>query len=167
VTTQLGPSGDTLLDELQWVHRMVRRDLQTCRDLAAAVTTGAPTAEIRSQIHSLQTSGPLFQLRVSCLRYCHFVHAHHGAEDVMLFPAVRQAAPELGPVVDRLESDHRRVSDLLDQVEASVRELDGADDRVAREGLAGALNQLAVDLLEHLQFEETALAPVLAGWTHW
>jgi hypothetical protein len=58
----------------------------------------------------------LWRLKVSCLRYCSHVHAHHGAEDVLLFPALRAADPTIGPVVDRLEADHVRVSDLLDVV---------------------------------------------------
>ena len=54
-----------------------------------------------------------------CLRYCSHVHAHHGAEDALLFPVLRAADPSIGSVVDRLEADHARVSHLLHVVEAS------------------------------------------------
>jgi hypothetical protein len=156
-----------LLAELKWVHSMVRQDLQTCTDLANAVADGAPASCLQTELASLQTSRPLFQLRVSCLRYCAFVHSHHAAEDVALFPAVRRAAPGMAAVVDRLEADHRAVSDLLDAVQAAGEELADPNHHPARERLVGALNGLTEPLLEHLAFEEESLAPVFDGWDRW
>jgi hypothetical protein len=152
-----------MLDDLQWLHDMVRRDLQTCRDLAAAVLAGA---DVRVGIDNLQTNGPLFQLRVNCLQYCGFVHHHHALEDAMVFPAIRRAAPDLGVTIDRLQADHRQVSGLLDEVDAAADDLDGSTTAPARQRLAGALTDLAGVLTEHLAFEETVLAPVLRTWTH-
>jgi hemerythrin superfamily protein len=156
-----------LLQELQRVHDTLRRDLQTCRDLADAALTGAPTAHLRAALDQLGGRSPLFQLKVSCLRYCAFVHAHHGAEDVSLFPAVRASAPELGAVIDRLEADHRLVSDLLDEVEAAAAQLGDAETTAARERLADALTAVSRHLLEHLDVEEEALAPVFMTWQSW
>lgn len=163
--TALDAPANSMLAELIWVHGMVRQDLRTCLELAEAVAAGAPAEEVRTGIRALQTGGPLFQLRVNCLRYCQFVHHHHTAESVLLFPAVRQAAPELGAAVDRLEADHRRVADLLDAVESAAAALGGPGDPDTRQQLIGALTELAAQLLEHLDFEETALAPVLRAWT--
>jgi hypothetical protein len=96
---------------------MIRRDLGTVRDLATPTANGdASPSEVREGIDALKTHGPLWKLRINCLRYCRFVHSHHNAEDAMLFPALRAANPEHEPVVDRLEADHRRISDLLDAV---------------------------------------------------
>jgi len=156
-----------LLAELQWVHSMVRQDLQACTDLANAVAGGAPASYVHTELASLQTSRPLFQLRISCLRYCAFVHSHHAAEDVALFPAVRRAAPGMAAVVDKLEADHRAVSDLLDAVQAAGEELADPNHHPARERLVGALNGLTEPLLEHLAFEEESLAPVFDGWDRW
>jgi hypothetical protein len=156
-----------LLAELRWVHGMLRRDLGTIRELAAAAAGGAPAADLRDGLARLQARGPLFQLRVNCLRYCALVHAHHHGEGIMLFPAVRRAAPELGPVVDRLEADHRVVSDLLDEVSATAHELAGDDDPALRARLVDALRALSDTLLEHLDLEETSLGPVLQQWRHW
>lgn len=144
---------------------MLRRDLRTCRDLAEAALTGAPTAHLRDTLDGLGARSPLFQLKLNCLRYCQFVHAHHGTEDAALFPAVRASAPQLGAVIDRLEADHRRVSDLLDQIEAAAGRLDV--EAAARRRLADALTELSRHLLEHLDVEEEALAPVFLTWRHW
>jgi hypothetical protein len=163
--TQSNASQDNVLTELKWVHGMVRRDLRACQDLAVAVAAGAPPVDIRARVRELQTGGPLFQLRVNCLQYCQFVHHHHALEDLALFPAVRKAAPQLGPAVDKLEADHQKVSGLLDQVESATSSLaDQQDTPFARARLVQALNELATQLLEHLNYEETVLAPVLTQW---
>jgi iron-sulfur cluster repair protein YtfE (RIC family) len=165
--TSTDDAGNMLLEELKWVHSILRAELQTCRDLAADLTDGAPADEVRARVEVLQTRGTLWQLRTNCLRYCRFVHAHHGHEDALLFPAVRKYAPSLGVVADRLEADHRRVSDLLDVVDNAARQLATPDEGAARHKLVGALEALSEHLLEHLAYEETVLAPVLAAWDHW
>jgi hypothetical protein len=148
-----------LLAELKAVHAMLRRDLAACRQLAIAAANGAPTAQIRSGIKQLQTRGPLFQLRSNCIRHCHTVHAHHEGEDTGLFPTIRRAAPHMRATIDRLQADHRVVSDLLDQVEGVARNLQNTGDSRAR--LVDALTTLSTHLLAHLDFEEKALAPIL------
>lgn len=156
-----------LLTELRWVHDMIRRDLATCRELAASADAGLPAPQIRSRVEALRTRGPLFQLRLNCLRHCQLVHAHHNGESAMLFPAIRSAAPELSAAVERLESDHRKVSVLLDEVQAAAVALADPPDPQSRRSLAAALRDLSDLLLEHLSFEEEALAPVLTRWASW
>ncbi|MET7396768.1 hemerythrin domain-containing protein [Dactylosporangium sp. NPDC005572] len=153
-----------LLAELRWVHDMIRRDLATVRRLADDTERGGPFAAVRDGLRELNTNGPLFQLKVNCLQYCQFVHHHHSNESALLFPAVRRSAPELAATVDRLEADHRAVAGLLDEVEAAARSLGSAADRTR---LVAALRTLSEHLLEHLTFEEEALAPVLASWKRW
>jgi hemerythrin-like domain-containing protein len=101
------------------------------------------------------------QLKVNCLHYCRHVHAHHGAENALLFPALRAADPEIGPVVDRLEADHARVSDLLDAIEAAARELTESGSSDARRRVSEGLQDLRVHLLEHLDYEERHAGPTM------
>ena len=161
------PPGEHLVQELLWVHGILRRDLRVIRQLADEVTAGSSGARVNNKIRSLRTQSPLWQLRSNCLRYCSFVHAHHGGEDASLFPALRRADRSLGPTVDRLEADHRKVSDLLDQVQA-LADLLGSDDGPETRGrLADALRELAKHLLEHLDFEEKSISPTLRRWHRW
>ncbi len=102
-------------------------------------------------------------MKVSCLRYCSFVHSHHNAEDVLLFPKIRSANPGIGPVVDRLESEHRQVSVLLEEVEEGARALTGSDDADSRQKLSDGLTGLADLLLEHLRLRRSTCVRPLCG----
>jgi hypothetical protein len=152
--------GKLLFEELLWVHGVLRRDLDRVEQLAREVTSGMAGAALEAELRELKTSGPLWQLKVNCLRYCRFVHLHHNLEDALLFPALRDADPAIAPVVDRLEADHRRVSELLDAVEAAAERLTAGEED-ARPGVVLALEELHGHLLEHLDYEELQAGPAL------
>jgi iron-sulfur cluster repair protein YtfE (RIC family) len=153
--------GRAMFKELLWVHSAIRRDLEVVEELAADVDNGLPGEAVEMTLAELKTGGPLWRLKVNCLHYCRFVHAHHGAEDALLFPALRAANPELEPVVDRLKTDHARVSDLLDDVEEAARALTDTDGDDARRRVIASLQELHGHLLEHLSYEERNAGPTL------
>lgn len=159
--------GDHLVQELLWIHGILRSDLALVRGLTQEVLDGKDPESIRGEITRLQTKSPLWQLKVNCIYYCRLVHAHHGGEDAHLFPALRRSDPSLEPVVDRLEADHRRVSDILDEVEAAVGALVKDDVPSGRSRLVDALNLLSEHLLVHLDYEEQSIAPTLRTWRSW
>jgi iron-sulfur cluster repair protein YtfE (RIC family) len=161
---QDGARSTGLLTQLRWVHDMLRRDLATVRQLAARVADGASPQEVEVGLRTLQSQGPLFQLRVDCLSYCQILHSHHWHEDLMLFPAVRRLAPQLSDTVDQLEADHRVVSTLLDTITELAQDLVREETRRA---LVDALTNLSAHLLQHLEFEEESLGPLLASWHEW
>jgi iron-sulfur cluster repair protein YtfE (RIC family) len=140
---------------------MIRRDLDVVKKLSAGVLRGLPASEVHAGINELKASGPLWRLKVSCLRYCRFVHSHHNLEDELLLPALRRRNPAINPVVDKLEEDHRVVSGLLDAVEAAADEVFENDGELARCRVADALNALAEHLLSHLDFEERNAGPTI------
>jgi iron-sulfur cluster repair protein YtfE (RIC family) len=158
--------GRAMFEELLWVHSMIRRDLKTVERLAGDVADGLSGEAFEDSLGELKTTGPLWRLKVNCMRYCRFVHAHHGAEDVLLFPVLRAADPAIGPVVDRLEEDHRRVSDLLDVVEAAARALREIDSSDTRRRVTDALYELQGRLLEHLEYEERNAGPAIRRLEH-
>jgi hypothetical protein len=143
---------------------MLRRDLSIVRGLADRVEAGLPPDELRMELHSLETTGPLWQLRVNCLQYCRFVHGHHRLEDIALFPAIRRSDPGLGSVVDRLQADHRRVSELLDEVEGAAQQLTETGAPAGRERVTAALLELESHLLAHLDLEEESVGPAIRRW---
>jgi Hemerythrin HHE cation binding domain len=146
--------GEAFYEELLWVHGMLRQELELVRSLAARVADGLPADELRVEVAALKANGPLWALKVNCLHYCRFVHGHHRLEDVALFPALRAADPDIAPVVDRLEADHRVVAAQLEEIEEAV----AAEEQ---ERVIAALDALADHLLEHLAFEEEKIGPTL------
>jgi iron-sulfur cluster repair protein YtfE (RIC family) len=157
--------GRAMFDELLYIHGALRADLITVERLAGEVGAGLPASEVRSEIDNLQTQSPVWQLKVNCRMYCRFVHLHHRMEDVAFFPRLREANPALSPVIDKLESDHRVVSTLLDEVERAASAMsDGCDD-TARRRVVDALTGLATQLLEHLQYEEREAGPTIRRMT--
>ena len=161
------PFGVLLHRQLKLIHQMLRSDLEVCRRLAEKVAAGAPAAEVADQIVALQTRSPIWTLQVNCLYHCRVVHAHHGHEDADMFPALRRSNPDLSAVVDKLEADHRAISDLLDDVEDSSKELDDTPVNPARQRLVTALARLEEDLLTHLAFEEESIASTMRAWEQW
>ena len=149
--------GRATYEMLLSVHAKIRRDLERVELLAERAAAGLPAEEIHEELHDLRRDSVLWRLQVDCLRYCHFVHMHHGAEDHQFFPELRQANPALNQVIDRLEDDHRRVSDDLDAVEAAARNLTKDEREDARQEVVRALRRLAENLLEHLDYEELNL----------
>jgi hypothetical protein len=153
--------GRAMFQELLWVHAAIRRDLETVERLAADLENGLPGEAVQVTLDELKARGPLWRLKVNCLRYCRFVHAHHGAEDTLLFPALRAADPSIGPVVDRLEADHSQVSELLDVIEVAAGALTETDADDARRRVIDGLCDLRAHLLEHLDYEEQSAGPTL------
>lgn len=161
------PFGVAVHRQLKLIHQMLRNDLTVCRELAAEVAAGASSAHVAERIAELQSTSPIWNLQVNCLYHCRIVHMHHHGEDVDMFPALRRSNPDLGAVVDRLESDHRAISVLLDNVESLARTLDDRTTSEERDTLVIALRDLATRLLEHLAFEEENIAATMRSWVTW
>lgn len=154
--------------QLKLIHQMLRSDLAVCRELAAEVAGGAPAERVAAELTTLQARSPIWRLQVNCLYHCQVVHAHHHHEDAGMFPALRHSNPDLAPVIDRLEADHRAISPLLDAVEAATADLDdSSESRPARARLVEGLNALADHLLTHLAYEEEAIAVTMRSWDRW
>jgi iron-sulfur cluster repair protein YtfE (RIC family) len=159
------PADNPYFEELLWVHGIVRRDLESVSRLAAEVAEGRPVSEVRGELADMKTNGSLWRLKVNCLHYCRFVHHHHRLEDRALFPTLRRIHPELDPVIDKLETEHRRVATLLEEIEHAAEELQA--DEGARGRVAAGLDQLGGVLLAHLDFEEDQLERPLAKMHGW
>ena len=132
-----------LSGQLIEVHRALRERLTSLR---AAVAGGAAALAIPEDLLS------------HCLSFCAAIHAHHTGEDIQLFPALRAAAPELAPVIDKLMEDHALVAGILRQ----VRDLLVPDPPAADpEALVRELDGLTAILESHFSFEERRIARAL------
>jgi hypothetical protein len=149
--------GRAIYESLLFVHVHIRRDLEIVQGLAAQAAAGAAATHLREQLHELKRGSILWQLQVNCLRYCSFVHLHHNAEDRDFFGELRQTNASINPVIDRLQADHRRVSDDLDTIEAAADALQHDESSHARQAVVEALLALERNLLAHLDYEELSI----------
>jgi hypothetical protein len=153
--------------ELLFIHSHLRRDLQTVRRLAEEARDGLSPETILAEIRNLETNSPLWRLKFGCMHYCRFVHTHHTIEDAALFPMVRKHDPSLGSVVDKLEEDHLVVHHITERIAEVVADVASDASGVSRFRLVEALSDLEAHLLQHLDFEEQSLGPLLSTWDQW
>jgi alkanesulfonate monooxygenase SsuD/methylene tetrahydromethanopterin reductase-like flavin-dependent oxidoreductase (luciferase family) len=146
--------GRAMYEMLLAVHAAIRRDLDLIQGLATQALDGVDAEDLRRQLHALKRGSMLWRLQVNCLRYCSFVHSHHNAEDANFFSELRDTNPDINPIIDRLQAEHRRVSDDLDAVEAAANGLADDDGQQARKVVVDALQTLRENLLAHLEYEE-------------
>jgi ElaB/YqjD/DUF883 family membrane-anchored ribosome-binding protein len=149
--------GRWMYEMLLAVHAGIRRDLELIQEFAAQALDGGNPEELRRQLDELKRDSMLWRLQLNCLRYCSFVHSHHNAEEADFFSELRETNPAINPVIDRLQADHRRVSDDLDAVEAAANHLAEDDGKEARQAVVDTLHALRENLLAHLDFEERGL----------
>ena len=140
------------------VHAAIRRDLDLIQGLATQALDGVDAEDLRRQLDELKRGSMLWRLQVNCLRYCSFVHSHHNAEDAGFFSELRATNPDINPVIDRLQAEHRRVSDDLDAVETAATALADDDGQQARTAVVDTLQALRQNLLAHLDYEELNIA---------
>ncbi|MET9276034.1 LLM class flavin-dependent oxidoreductase [Kribbella sp. NPDC003557] len=150
-------SGQHLID----VHDHLRAELDQVRDLVEQVAAGTlGVGAARSHINTMTMRQNNWTLGTYCESYCRLVTTHHSLEDASLFPHLRRADPELAPVVDRLQEEHKIIHDVLEGVDkALVALVDGSGDI---DGLRAAVDLLDDTLLSHLSYEERELVEPLA-----
>ncbi|GAA1555485.1 hypothetical protein GCM10009804_10460 [Kribbella hippodromi] len=150
-------SGQHLVD----VHDHLRAELEQVRDLVEQVAAGTlGVGAARSHINTMTMRQNNWTLGTYCESYCRLVTTHHSIEDASLFPHLRRADPTLGPVVDRLQEEHKVIHDVLEGVDKALVALVGGSGDIA--GLRAAVDLLDDTLQSHLSYEERELVEPLA-----
>jgi hypothetical protein len=155
------PQARAMGQHLVDIHDHLRSELDQLRDLVEQVAAGATDpGAARSHVSTMTMRQNNWTVGAYCESYCRFVTAHHTLEDVSVFPHLRRSDPRLAPVLDRLESEHRTIHDILERVDralvAFVTGPDGVTD------LRAAMDLLSDALLSHLSYEERELVEPLA-----
>lgn len=122
-------------------HHGFRRDIARFRGALEKVARG--------------DSSKVAALREEWQSYKNTLHGHHEAEDKGVFPSVLGQKPSLGPVIERLTADHRRIDPLLARGDAAFAELPDT------ETAALVVSELTALLDDHLAVEEAEIIPFL------
>ena len=157
------PAGRAASAELVAVHDMLRAELATVRDLIMQVQKGAIDAvRARSELNQMTMRQNNWTMGAYCQSYCRIVTQHHSLEDVAVFPYLRARDNGLGPVLDRLQEEHRVIHGVLDTVDrALVNYISQSGDTSE---LTDAADLLTDTLLSHLAYEERELIDPLARY---
>lgn len=144
-----GPGGrlTALGNQLIEVHIRLREELARLRDEVDSDLDGWPPR--------------LPELPEHCLAFCAAVSRHHTREDYRAFPILAEELPELRPVIDELERDHRVVAGILRALEELLAGLGAGADPASAQQVRGELDGLAAVLESHFGYEERKLVAAL------
>ena len=147
------------------VHDHLRQELAQVRGIVEQVRAGAlSVGGARSAINTMTMRQNNWTLGAYCAAYCRVLTGHHSLEDRGIFPHLRRAEPGLGPVIERLESEHEVIHDLLERLDEALVGVVTADGSAPTlDELAGSLDVLTDALLSHLAYEERQLLAPLAA----
>lgn len=127
------------------------------------VALAAMLRTLRLLLRHAETTGraPDFELLRAMLVYIDEFpeRLHHPKESELLFPLVRERAPEAAAVIDRLERDHARGETAIRDLEHAllVYEMLGASRRGA---FLESATQYVDAYLEHMRIEEVEILPL-------
>jgi hypothetical protein len=142
-TNLLGDDGDASIATMfMSSHHGFRRDLALF-----ATTLRSPAAAGADRAQALREEWEKFRGAL---------HGHHTVEDTQMFPGLRSQNAALGPVIDRLDSEHRRIDPLLELGDRAFAELPRSTDAAV-----GVVAELAALIDAHLSFEEANVVPSL------
>jgi hypothetical protein len=150
------------------IHDGLRAELEQVRGVLDQVRRGHLTVgAARSVVNTMTMRQNNWTLGAYCESYCRIVTGHHTLEDHSLFPHLRRSEPGLGPVLNRLEEEHRVIHEVLEQFDRALVQLVTADGtgRSGTEALdevQHAVDLLTDTLLSHLAYEERELIGPLA-----
>jgi hypothetical protein len=155
------PLGRAIAGHLVQVHDHLRTELAQIRDLIGQVRDSEmDVGQARSAINGMTLRSNSWTLGAYCASYCRMVTGHHSLEDRAVFPHLRASEPGLGPVIDRLASEHEVIHEVLEELDAELVAM------LARPGdftrLQQAADVLTDVLLSHLAYEEAQLVEPLA-----
>ncbi len=150
MTTTNGPSTGALTDvhDMVVVHRAFRREFGLLPALVRAVPPGdARRASVLAAHARLLLEG---------------LHLHHGGEDALLWPLLHERTAPAATLVDRMETQHHRVHELLTRLEPALARWEAEARPAVTEEVAAGFEALRDALLEHLDQEEAEILPLAA-----
>ena len=138
------------------IHQHLRQELARLREVIVEVGQGRTSAAAaRSYLNDMTMRQNYWTLGAFCSAYCRVVSVHHAIEDQQLFPDLKAADQSLGPILERLRSDHEGIAGLLSEIDSALVAMVESPQRL--EDTQSAVARLSDALLAHLKLEEDSL----------
>jgi hypothetical protein len=143
------------------VHDQYRSELAELRDVLEQVRSRTVDAgKGRAELQAMVARVNAWAVGGYCQRQCLSLTEHHGIEDASIFPHLRQRQPDLTPVLDALQDEHRVIHALLERVDAALIALAQQPDELTE--LADVIDLLTDTAHSHFAYEERELIAPLA-----
>ncbi|AKU15036.1 LLM class flavin-dependent oxidoreductase [Luteipulveratus mongoliensis] len=145
------------------IHDGLRAELEQVRKVLKQVREGHLTVgAARSVINTMTMRQNNWTLGAYCESYCRVVTGHHTLEDRSIFPHLRRAEPDLVPVLERLQTEHEVIHEVLEEFDKALVLLVTSDGvghggQDALDQVQQRLDLLTDTLLSHLAYEEREL----------
>lgn len=139
-----GPPIDTR--DMIWVHNLFRR---------AFADAGAQIAFVKDGDAERANAVASYLSEVLWL-----LHAHHGGEDLLLYPLLADRAPDFAELYSRMEAQHDTVSSSIGRAQGAATVFGDSGAVADGEALIAACRSLLEDLEVHLREEEIEILPI-------
>ena len=149
MTTTSNTAGQlTDVRDMYVVHRVFRREFVLIPQLVRQVAAGdTARAAVVGEHARLVLAG---------------LDMHHTGEDVLLWPKLLERDPPDAELIHRMESQHHRVDELIDQLTEALTRWEAEARPAVGEEVASTFDDFRVALLEHLDDEEQHILPIAA-----
>lgn len=134
--------------DMEIVHRVLRRESRRLVELVAAV---APGDTARAKV--IADHFRIYRLGL---------HNHHEGEDELLWPPLLSRVDLEADIVLRMEAQHQHIAATLTRLDTAVPAWEATAGADERDTLVAALTEHRAVLLEHLHDEEATLLPLAA-----
>ena len=143
-------------------HAMHLRELARVHRAMEQVFVGNGTGEqLLTTITSMQMVSNMRLFGNLCGAACEILTGHHSIEDHYVFPRLKGHSAALDKVVERLQSEHLTIHELIVRLETAARELVNTPGSASAGTLRDAFRRLETFVISHFGYEQTELEEAL------
>lgn len=145
-TANAAPEQLTNVHDMYIVHRVFRREFVLVPQLVRQVAAGDTARAAVVAGHARLVLGGL--------------DMHHTGEDMLLWPKLLERATPSADLIHRMERQHHRVEELIEQLGESLDRWEAEARPAVRDEVAATFDEFREALFEHLDEEERYILPL-------
>lgn len=150
---------------LALIHDMHLRQLTAVRNVMEQVAAGeASSKTLGEAVSSIRMTHNYRQFGTLCGQECAVLTSHHTIEDQAIFPALSGREEGLQSVIERLIVEHGIIHGLLEQLEATARQLVDRPGDEAFARVQACFAQIERAVRSHFAYEQEELEEALGYW---
>jgi hypothetical protein len=137
-------------NDMPAVHRVFRQSFGAAPDLVSSAAGPDPAR--------VELIGSYY------FNVLEFLKVHHSGEDLLVYPKLRERAPEASPLIDQMTAQHEDVQDKIAGSLSALSAWQSTGSPADGAALQTRLVELGRELDDHLDEEEEGLLPFCAAY---